>query len=237
MNKSLILIIAIIIHVLIIGSISIPSVIRKNPNLVHLKLKPLDIPDEVHKEDVDSIQAQEKLTTPVKPIIEKQQTEPVAIADEPVVDDSDSSDQADEPSEMSFLIDIDDVQDNAIGQSGLSEDVITSYPEPEDELETVIDFESIRDSYYQTVLSKIDKNKIFPPAARRMMRTGKTEIGFTIHSDGSVSDIRIISRSEFEPFNLAAMEAVKKATPFPSIPDELGLSEIELSVDIVFEMN
>ena len=55
-------------------------------------------------------------------------------------------------------------------------------------------------------------------------------IFFTIHSDGSISDLRVRESSSFDTFDLAALRAVQNAAPFAPLPRAYTLNHSSLEV-------
>jgi TonB family protein len=53
---------------------------------------------------------------------------------------------------------------------------------------------------------------------------------FTIHSDGSISDLRVRESSGFDTFDLAALRAVQNAAPFAPLPRAYTLNHTSLEV-------
>jgi TonB family protein len=141
-----------------------------------------------------------------------------------------------------------------IGQSGSGDQVVIirnedntdkgKKPIPSENLQSKIELKNdkendilkARDAYYREILNQIDDNKIYPMSARMNAKEGKVKVGFKVHKDGSVSEIRIIESSNFEPFDFAAIDAVKSAAPFKPVPDALDTDELNLSFDLVFRM-
>jgi TonB family protein len=55
-------------------------------------------------------------------------------------------------------------------------------------------------------------------------------IFFTIHSDGSISDLRVGESSGFDTYDLAALRAVQNAAPFAPLPRAYTLNHTSLDV-------
>lgn len=66
----------------------------------------------------------------------------------------------------------------------------------------------------------VQKNASYPRMARKMGWQGKVVVAFTILSDGSAKELRVMEGCGIEMLNNSAMEAVKKASPFPKPPVE-----------------
>lgn len=68
-------------------------------------------------------------------------------------------------------------------------------------------------------IQKLIKNKVeYPNSAKRNRLKGKVMVQFTVHTDGTVSDIFAETSSGHEILDEAAVNAVKSAAPFPAPP-------------------
>lgn len=66
----------------------------------------------------------------------------------------------------------------------------------------------------------------------RSSQTVDIKIGFKVHSDGSVSDVRILEKTT-EPINeQRAIAAIKKAAPFVAPPSVLGRAPIDIVLNL-----
>ncbi|MCD6217256.1 energy transducer TonB, partial [bacterium] len=79
--------------------------------------------------------------------------------------------------------------------------------------------------------------KKYPLIARSKGKEGSVVVEFTLHLDGSISDILILERASFSSFNDAAITAVNSAAPFEPIPAVLGISKMSISVRLTFQLN
>jgi len=79
-----------------------------------------------------------------------------------------------------------------------------------------------RDSYNRTIRNIIDKNKVYPPIAKRRKIQGSVLISFTILTDGSVSDFNVDKSSGFKQLDVAAHNILKKSVPFPPPPENVN---------------
>ncbi len=96
----------------------------------------------------------------------------------------------------------------------------------------VADLKSI---FKSELRARIDENKFYPAAARRMGHEGTVVVAFTMLEDGSIINIRIDSSSGNSQLDTAGLEAVKKVGKFKVIPKEFGTSSMDLSVPIKFQ--
>jgi len=86
------------------------------------------------------------------------------------------------------------------------------------------------------IRSRIESRKTYPESARMRNAEGKAVIGFVLHLDGSVSSIEVIRKSRHPALNEAALDAVRKAAPFPKPPGRLFRKPIPLQIAIAFEL-
>lgn len=75
-------------------------------------------------------------------------------------------------------------------------------------------------AHFSYIKELVQKNVSYPAMARKMGWEGKIVIAFTILADGNTRDIRIKESCGIEMLNKRAVEAVKKASPFPRPPVE-----------------
>jgi protein TonB len=75
-------------------------------------------------------------------------------------------------------------------------------------------------AHFSYIKELVQKNVSYPGMARKMGWEGKIVIAFTILADGNTRDIRIKESCGIEMLNKSAVEAVKKASPFPRPPGE-----------------
>ncbi len=96
--------------------------------------------------------------------------------------------------------------------------------------------ESIRKRYlnehFAYIRDTVLKNLSYPSIARRMGWSGKVMLSFFILHDGSVNGIKVIQSSGVELLDKSAVEAVRKAAPFPRPP-----AEAEVVIPVVYRLN
>jgi protein TonB len=69
--------------------------------------------------------------------------------------------------------------------------------------------------YLALVMALLEKNKIYPLAARKRGIEGDIRAVFTIRRDGSVSDMRLADKDGHRFLAQAAFETIRSASPFP----------------------
>jgi protein TonB len=62
----------------------------------------------------------------------------------------------------------------------------------------------------------------------------RTTVSFTLHRDGTISDVKISQRSGIPALDYSAQRAILDAAPFPQFPP--GFNKTETGIDFVFEL-
>jgi len=99
-----------------------------------------------------------------------------------------------------------------------------------------IDREKVLDEYRKKLFATIERNKQYPPVARRRGIQGAVGIGFTIHRDGSADGVSVTKPSGYGMLDEAAVETIHRAGKLPPPPPELGMETIRLEIVIVFKL-
>ncbi|SPD72904.1 TonB related protein [uncultured Desulfobacterium sp.] len=92
------------------------------------------------------------------------------------------------------------------------------------------------DDYYEMVRLRIESRKRYPDSARLKHIEGRTTVRFVIDQDGKASDVEVIQAARYQILNGAALEAVKKASPFPRPPAHLFKGPLHMELTILFEL-
>ena len=91
-------------------------------------------------------------------------------------------------------------------------------------------------SYLDMVKLKIESRKRYPQSARTRRIEGRVKVSFILASDGSVRDVTISRGARDSELNVAALNAVRDAAPFPRPPSNLFKGDLSLDLIIVFEL-
>ncbi|WP_232287426.1 energy transducer TonB [Anaeromyxobacter dehalogenans] len=75
----------------------------------------------------------------------------------------------------------------------------------------------LRSAVLRQLQAQIDRDP-YPAAAELMGWSGTVRVGFTILTDGSVADVRVLASSGHGVLDRAALAAVRKAAPYPRPP-------------------
>ena len=93
-----------------------------------------------------------------------------------------------------------------------------------------------RSNYSGQVLSRIRSAQRYPNAARRQRAQGTATVSFMISARGGASSIRLVRSSGNPLIDRAAVDTVRRASPFPPIPREAGQRSMSFSVPIRFQL-
>jgi TonB family protein len=86
------------------------------------------------------------------------------------------------------------------------------------------------------VAGRIQKAKQYPSEARRLGAEGKVRIEFIISAGGEVLAARLAVSSGHALLDSEGLAMIHRAGPYPGIPEELGLTSIQLVLPIGFEL-
>lgn len=118
------------------------------------------------------------------------------------------------------------------------EEVIIEKPEPPKEIIEVINpQEEAMLRYQDMVKQRIEETRRYPLWAKRQRIEGVSYLIFTLLSDGTVQDIRIVRASGFDILDKEAVSTVKRASPFKRIPEKFNCSTLTMEVALVFQLN
>lgn len=107
---------------------------------------------------------------------------------------------------------------------------------PEVHALTKAQIEDIKTKFLKEVEAKIQKAKIYPQSAKISEIEGTAKVEFRLSDKGELLSVKLKSSSQYNILDEAAIHIVKRAAPFPKIPKELNVSNIELIVPIVFKL-
>lgn len=96
-------------------------------------------------------------------------------------------------------------------------------------------FSSARD-YFDMLNLRIQQAKRYPESARSRHIQGRVRVQFVLAGDGSLSGIKVVRSSRHRNLDRAAVEAIKKAAPFPRPPARMFKTPITLQINILFEL-
>ncbi len=95
----------------------------------------------------------------------------------------------------------------------------------------------ILQKFLSTVRKRIESEKKYPIAAQKAEIEGYTTIRMTIMKDGRLEKAEVAKSSGHEILDRAALQSVRDAEPFPPIPEEVKMSNLEVSIRLVFTLS
>jgi protein TonB len=91
--------------------------------------------------------------------------------------------------------------------------------------------------YAGAVRQRIAAYKEYPYAARRQSQEGSVEVRFTLSRNGRLAGEPVLEKGcRFQKLNAAALDAVRRASPYPAFPAELSGESLSFSVVISFSL-
>jgi protein TonB len=100
---------------------------------------------------------------------------------------------------------------------------------------------ALRDSllarYAGTLHRRINSRKEYPVQARRQRQTGTVKVRFILSRQGLLAGEPLLeTRSPHERLNESALQAVRRAAPFPAFPSGIQDSEMTFLIEISFSL-
>jgi protein TonB len=90
--------------------------------------------------------------------------------------------------------------------------------------------------YFEMLNLRVQRFKEYPESAKSAHIEGRVHIEFVLSNDGTLSDIKILKSSRHKNLDEAALEAIKKAAPFPRPPAFLFKTPVTMRISILFEL-
>lgn len=92
----------------------------------------------------------------------------------------------------------------------------------------------IEQRYISSLIRRTQSFAKYPRRALKREQEGTVRLTVTLSDAGNVLNIEYEEESRYDNLNKAAREAIESADPFPPTPQELGTSQFQFSVPIVF---
>jgi protein TonB len=90
--------------------------------------------------------------------------------------------------------------------------------------------------YFGMVRRKIESCKTYPESAKSRHMEGRVKVKFVITTDGNISSLKVVQHTGHISLSTAALNAVKKAAPFPMPPPGLFKCPLHIELTILFEL-
>ena len=92
------------------------------------------------------------------------------------------------------------------------------------------------DRYIEEIRQRVRRIREFPRSLAVRLLEGETIVAFVVDVDGRLGDgPRVIKSSGFEEFDDAAVRAVRRAAPFPPMPDPTTARPLSVSLRVIFD--
>jgi protein TonB len=91
-------------------------------------------------------------------------------------------------------------------------------------------------SYQAQVLAHLSQHRVYPPEARERGITGVARIQFALSRDGRVLSASLIGGSGERLLDTAALDMVRRASPFPPFPEGIAQARIDFAAPIRFDL-
>ncbi|MGE0845771.1 MAG: TonB family protein [Flavobacteriaceae bacterium] len=89
-------------------------------------------------------------------------------------------------------------------------------------------------NYPGQVVRRLRSSLRYPAAARSARLKGEVHVSFVVAANGSAGSVRVVRSSGSPILDKAAMDTVRRASPFPSIPAAAGRRSWAFTVPLVF---
>ncbi|EHK56217.1 energy transducer TonB family protein [Allomesorhizobium alhagi] len=89
-------------------------------------------------------------------------------------------------------------------------------------------------NYPGKIVSKLRRALRYPAEAKRNKLRGEVRVAFTVSAGGGVGGVRVVRSSGSPVLDKAAVETVRRAAPFPAIPEGAGRSSWPFTVPLAF---
>lgn len=131
-------------------------------------------------------------------------------------------------------------ENNTSGQIGSKKAAPETSDEAAEEPEEEIDFNVIealaQRDYTPLVVQKIYQNISYPSRAVSKNQEGTVRVAIVIGRSGELQNVLTTQKSRHSSLNRAALKAVEKAAPFPTLPEQITADAFELSIPITFRL-
>jgi protein TonB len=91
-------------------------------------------------------------------------------------------------------------------------------------------------SYQSKLVAHLRRYRTYPAAARSKRLQGTALVSFTINSGGRVVGVSLAKGTGHSILDREAVAMVRRASPFPAIPPNMGKSQVTVRAPIRFDM-
>jgi protein TonB len=91
--------------------------------------------------------------------------------------------------------------------------------------------------YFQEIKKRLEANWVYPSEAARRGQAGQLTAEIVVRRDGTVPRVELVHSSGIEILDRYALNAVRFASPFPAIPDRIGLDRIPITITFTYVLD
>ena len=127
----------------------------------------------------------------------------------------------------------DDLSDGEMGKAEK-----TDTPEPAESQDTIsldtLDKRYV--PYTRIIKDSIMRQWQYPPEARENLIEGKLLVLFSLGRNGDLKGVRILTSSGYAMLDHEAVRAIRAASPFPSFPDHITVTRLNIKASIDYRI-
>jgi TonB family protein len=101
---------------------------------------------------------------------------------------------------------------------------------------SALEIGKLHQGFRKQIRHKVGKAKYYPRMAQRLGFEGKPVVSFTLGVKGELLDLKLIQASTYNLLNEAALETIRRGTPYPPIPGPLGKKSISFDLPILYTL-
>jgi protein TonB len=90
-------------------------------------------------------------------------------------------------------------------------------------------------SYQAKLAAHLRRFRIYPAEAEARGLTGVAMVSFTVRRDGGLAAVRLTRGSGYAVLDDAALAMVRRAAPFPPMPETISSSTLSIAVPVSFD--
>jgi protein TonB len=91
--------------------------------------------------------------------------------------------------------------------------------------------------YFKEIKKRLEANWVYPSEAVRRRQAGQLVAEIVVRRDGTVPRVDLVNSSGIEVLDRYALNAVRFASPFPAIPDRIGLDKIPITITFTYVLD
>ncbi len=120
-------------------------------------------------------------------------------------------------------------------------DTLTAQQQAEQQLAAEVDNENseamllIRQNYYAALAKRAGKYQRYPRHVRKHRMQADVRLAVSIDRSGALLETEVTEASEQAAFNRQALRTIRRASPFPQVPDEIKGEQFNFTVLLIYQ--